>query len=223
MKTRIENKYICSKTDKIIIESKLKLFTTSEKYTVNSLYFDDMNLSSFFDKEEGINNRKKFRIRRYNNLDKIYLEKKTKVSNLSSKNRIEISPNIYYKILELNLSLKDLNNNGKLLQEFYIEQKINLLRPQIIVSYDRISYFNKEKGYRITFDTNIAMKKDINTFFSDEKESALIGDNIIILEIKTKNKLPEHIQNIINNSNIQRVAYSKYYNAMMKKRGNYDI
>ena len=48
-------------------------------YSIHSLYFDDSNNTCYFENEDGVDNRAKFRMRYYNDdTSKISLEKKSK-------------------------------------------------------------------------------------------------------------------------------------------------
>ena len=69
---RYEFKYILNKNLKFLIESdilnfmKLDKFAIKNKgYFVRSLYFDDENSSEYYNKIDGVMNRRKFRLRTY--------------------------------------------------------------------------------------------------------------------------------------------------------------
>jgi len=65
------------------------------RYTVRSVYFDDHSDSCYYDNEDGVNNRKKFRIRLYNgDPEVILLECKQKVNGRNHK-EYERTPFIY--------------------------------------------------------------------------------------------------------------------------------
>ena len=62
-----------------------------EFYTISSLYFDDLYDRCLAEKEEGSDNRKKYRIRVYNySSDVIKLECKAKVSTMTKKISVAI-------------------------------------------------------------------------------------------------------------------------------------
>ena len=80
MKFRNELKYYINLFEYNILKSKLKLILKSDKnsnskgdYKIRSLYFEDKNLSSLYEKQAGIINRKKFRLRLYND-DSSYIK-----------------------------------------------------------------------------------------------------------------------------------------------------
>lgn len=211
MNTRTEEKYLCSKVYSEIIQSKLKLFMDCEDYTVQTLYFDDNSNSAYYDKEEGINNRKKFRIRTYSNSDIIFLEKKEKTNFISNKRRTVITKKIFNSILCNKITSKDINSNNNLLLEFYSEMKLNLLRPKVIVTYERTAYQDKRNKCRITFDKNLRRSNNYKNFLHFNNNMPIFLSNYEIIEIKRNKTLPIHVQNILQNNNIRKASYSKYY------------
>ena len=82
------------------------------KYTISSVYFDNMSNISLKASLLGVPKRKKFRIRAYNHDDSfICIEKKEKRGNLSRKTTCRISREIYNGILYGNYApLLQLNN-----------------------------------------------------------------------------------------------------------------
>ena len=65
-------------------------------YLVSSLYFDDYNQSAFYDKVNGIRDRKKFRVRVYNyESDVIKFERKIKREYATEKSYLRISKEEY--------------------------------------------------------------------------------------------------------------------------------
>jgi len=83
---RHELKYICSDLELRIVEQKLRAVMKPDpyadengEYLIRSVYFDDYQRSRFFENEDGVDPREKFRIRAYNCSDaRICLEKKIK-------------------------------------------------------------------------------------------------------------------------------------------------
>lgn len=211
MNTRTEEKYLCPKVYSEIMQSKLKLFMDCEDYTVQTLYFDDNSNSAYYDKEEGINNRKKFRIRTYSNSSEIFLEKKEKINFISNKKRTAITKEIFNGILCNEITPKDINSNDNLLLEFYSKIKLNLLRPKVIVTYERTAYQDKINKCRITFDKNLRKSNNYKDFFYFHNDMQTFLSDYAIIEIKRNKPLPIHIQDIIQSNNIRKASYSKYY------------
>lgn len=100
----------------------------------------------------------------------------------------------------------------KVLYKFYIEQQMYLLKPKIIVEYDRTAYTSKTGNVRITFDKNIRYSREINRFFENNLFSQPImpiGQDV--LEIKYDELLPDHIASVLELNTLERMSFSKYY------------
>lgn len=183
----------------------------NDGYHVRSLYFDDLYNSAFNEKELGVFKRKKYRIRIYNIMDQlIKLEKKSKYGQYISKETINITKNEFYKLLkEENEFL--IQSNNKIFQEFYIETKTKLLRPVVIVDYEREAYVLESGNVRITFDKNL--RAGINSFdiFDENIAMKSIFDQpIMIMEIKYDAFLPSHVRNLLQIDCHDISAISKY-------------
>ena len=111
---------------------------------INSCYFDTQNLALFQDSEEGVLPRKKVRIRWYEDDNKS--NKEIKISSVEGR----------YKIVENFLNLNSLKKNYDL---NLVDNEYGVLRPSLIVSYDREYY--SLSGLRITFDNNIKYIRSI--------------------------------------------------------------
>ena len=120
-------------------------------YLIRSLYFDDLYSNAYYEKIDGVLYRKKYRIRTYNDDEKfIRLEKKMKHNNMTAKEQMLISKDIYSKIL--NGKINEIDNPQGLLLEFLNEYKNKGLVPSIIVGYHRIAFTYPISDVRITFD-----------------------------------------------------------------------
>ena len=102
-----ELKYFISYFDYQILGRKLKSFLASDphadaegEYRIRSLYFDDVNDSGLLEKLEGVRGRSKYRIRIYNDSQRIIkLEKKIKANDLIRKDVESISRVEYERII----------------------------------------------------------------------------------------------------------------------------
>src|SRR5574344_2012565 len=124
-KYRHELKFKISNSAAEILKQKLSLILGKDRnayykdgsYLISSLYFDDRESSSYYEKMDGVLYRKKYRIRIYNNDDSfIRLEKKMKHNNYTAKEQMLISKDIYSKIL--NGKISEIDNPKGLLLEF---------------------------------------------------------------------------------------------------------
>ncbi|TCO69833.1 polyphosphate polymerase domain-containing protein [Marinisporobacter balticus] len=185
-------------------------------YHIRSLYFDDVYNSAFNEKELGVFKRKKYRIRIYNITDQsIKLEKKSKYGMYINKDTINITKNEFYKLLEGKNEFL-IQSNRRMLEEFYVEIKTKLLKPVVIVDYEREAYILEAGNVRITFDKNLSV--GINSFDIFDKNIAMktIFDKpIMIMEVKYDSFLPNHVRNLLQIDHHNISAASKY--VMCKK------
>jgi len=137
-----------------IINAKTSMKKDFSNRVVNSLYFDDMNFSSIQDNLIGLANRKKMRLRWYDNnlLDKrAIFEIKKRNGRLGSKDTFKID-SLYGSLMDLkinevsNLITKDLLNKEIVLSEY--------LQSTLQVSYER-QYYKNFENIRVTIDKNI--------------------------------------------------------------------
>ena len=111
------------------------LYTTR---VVNSIYFDSIDYQMYYGSEEGVLERRKVRIRWYNDSKKFTLEKK--FSSIEGR-------------FKTTKKLKHINCADEVHKYRPLDQLYGILIPTLKVSYKR-TYF-AFKGTRITFDTNI--------------------------------------------------------------------
>ena len=217
-KYRHELKYKISENAAKILEQRLSLILNKDKnayykdgsYLIKSLYFDNIESDSYYEKLDGVLYRKKYRIRIYNNDDKfIRLEKKMKHNNLTAKEQMLISKDIYSKIL--NGRLNEIDNPSGLLLEFINDCKIKGLLPSIIVSYHRIAFIYPISEVRITFDSNIKSGLYNYDLFNNKMPEYSVNEpGKVVMEVKFNEVLPLHIANILNDVPSCREAVSKF-------------
>ncbi len=216
MKYRNEVKYIISKNQAQILMQRLNLIMELDtntyednSYIIRSLYFDDINSESYYEKLDGILYRKKYRIRLYNATDKfIRLECKYKHNNMTAKEQALINKEICSKMINGNY---DIETKDEMLNKFLIDIKTRNLRPSVIVEYKRVAYIHPGSTVRITFDYNIKSGRYNNDLFdNDSSLVSVIDDNLVVLEVKFDEVLPLHIANILETIPSFRQAVSKF-------------
>lgn len=189
-------------------------------YNVRSLYFDDMYNTAYREKEDGVEVRHKYRIRIYNGSDKmIRLEKKEKQGEFNHKQSLIITKEEFYKIIN-NENIDFLLNSQKSIgRAFYIEIKTKLLKPAVIVEYEREAFIIHEGNVRITFDKQL--NAGIGTY--DIFDESMIHINVmepnqVILEVKYDNFCPKIVSKALNLSRNTRSSYSKFIYCMNAMR-----
>lgn len=205
---------ITKKCAKILKDRLMSIMSVDEHgkngYFIRSLYFDTPNSDAYYEKIDGAPYRKKYRIRVYNGDDDfIRLEKKMKHNNMTAKEQVSISRITCEKILNNSLSIYDLNDG--LLKEFLVEIKTKHLIPSVIVDYERLALTYPVSDVRITFDSNIKSGRyNYNLFSYKNTDYKVIDDNVLVLEVKFNEVLPEVIAIILGTIPSCRQAFSKF-------------
>lgn len=129
---------------------------------VESIYFDDLFNTLLEDSMNGLLERKKVRLRRYDASNTGQLEEKIKNNQLNKKitTPIKLVPNFssYDQLL-------------KFIRDFYPEK--NLI-PTSSISYSRIYLKNKKSNVRITLDFNIETKDFQTNIFKELFNSFIV-------------------------------------------------
>lgn len=214
---RHEYKHLIGHQDYLVIKSRLKVLAepdrhagTDGQYTIHSLYFDNLSDKALREKLDGTDKREKFRIRYYNDdTDYIRLEKKSKIYGLCDKQSAPLTKEETIKICKGDIAFL-LQSDQPLLRELYAKMKHQLLRPKVIVDYEREPFVYAPGNVRITFDKNIRTSLYHNRFFAGEYCVIPTPDNSIILEVKYDAFLPEIMEKAVRVPNRQASAFSKY-------------
>ena len=217
-KYRHELKFKISNSAAEILKQKLSLILGKDKnayyedgsYLIKSLYFDDRDSSSYYEKMDGVLYRKKYRIIMYNDVDAfIRLEKKMKHNNFTAKEQMLISKDIYSKILDGKID--EIENPEGLLLEFITNYKNKGLVPSVIVEYHRTAFTYPISDVRITFDSNIQSSLYNYDLFNTSYPRYIVDEpGKQVLEVKFNEILPLHIANILNDIPACREAVSKF-------------
>lgn len=181
-------------------------------YSIRSLYFDDYQNRCFYENENGVDPREKFRIRIYNHsAERITLECKRKECGKTLKTSCPLTLEQTMTLMEGKI-LSDLESQPPLLRKLTVEMMTRRMRPVIIVEYDRIPYVYKDGNVRITFDTNISSSKEIDAFLKPViPKRPVLMQGQQLLEVKYDEFLPDTIYKSLQLSNLQQTAFSKFY------------
>lgn len=227
---RNEEKYLFPLQAKALIETKLKMFAALDKhvkngiYNVRSIYFDDFFNSAMKDNEDGYDPRSKWRIRAYNcDLDRLTLERKSKVNGLTKKDSEIISYQDYQTCVERHAGINKefespIYQADSLLNLFLLDMNLYGLSPKVIVDYDRVPYVYNINTVRITIDYNIACIDNCCDFANPNvQKHPILEANQGIMEVKYNGTLPDFIAHIVREFGMQRTANSKYYLCRLSK------
>lgn len=213
MAERREEKYLITYAEYLKIANRISASLIPDqngingKYSICSIYFDDVFDSALAEKEDGNAVHIKFRIRTYSGTkDLIRLERKTKRGIVTEKHSALISE----KELDAILSGDDIDESSECFG-LVSEMRSKGFRPAISVRYDREAYVMPTLGIRVTFDFNIdSLPPDKQTLFgADLSAVPAIGRNMVVMEIKYSEKCPSFIRKCCANSGMQ-LSVSKY-------------
>jgi hypothetical protein len=215
---RHEFKYFINNHEHYSLRNKLKILMKSDRhsdnngnYHIRSLYFDDIYNTALYEKQAGILQRKKYRIRIYNlNDDVIKLEKKSRIGQFVNKESFILNRDQVNKIMSYDYSFL-LKLENKLANEFYFDLKNNLFRPKVIVDYIREAYVLNFNNIRVTFDKHLKTGlESIDLFNKNLMLMNVIDEPQTIVEIKFSNMLPDYLKSALQIKSNQRLAISKY-------------
>ena len=185
--------------------------TGGRPYVIRSLYFDDIDDSAFYDKQAGVMHRDKYRIRIYNFSDRaIFLERKRKMGDLIQKSSVQITRRLCDQLADGNPAGLFKAQNP-LLQDVHVQMRTRLLRPRVIVDYEREAYVHPAEDVRITFDMKLRTGLASRDLFNASLPTVCPHDrNVEILEVKFDEYLPDHINALLHGVEAERSAVSKY-------------
>ncbi len=184
----------------------------SDSYNIRSLYFDDCEHNCYYENENGTDPREKFRIRIYDSDPSfIRLELKRKERGMTEKLQCVLSEEQYERIVK-GKPLDGFDSLPPLLKKFELQRMTRLLRPDVIVDYDRVPYVYPIGNVRITFDMNVASSNDFHSFLSrDMAKRPILQSDMLILEVKYDDLLPTYIENIVRTVTAHKTSFSKFY------------
>lgn len=180
-------------------------------YAIRSLYLDDIEDSAYYDKVAGVMARDKYRIRIYRHSDKeIFLERKRKIGDLIQKSSVQITRRLCEQIISGDPRGLQ-NSSSPLLQDVYVQMRTRLLRPAVIVDYEREAYLHPAENVRITFDLRLRSGLHSTDLFNPDIPTVCPHDESVeILEVKFDNYLPDYIRALLDGVRADRSAVSKY-------------
>lgn len=216
MKYRHEWKHEISYSDMLVLRQRLSAVMKRDvhaidgKYLIRSLYFDNASDKALKEKIDGVNTREKFRIRCYNNdASLIYLEKKSKVNGLCSKDSAILTKEQVQAISNGNYAWMA-DSGISLVQELYSKMMSQGLRPKTIVDYQREPFVFSPGNVRVTIDRNIRTGMNCTDFLNPNCVTVPVVDAPILLEVKWDEYLPDIVRDAVQVPNCRVGSFSKY-------------
>lgn len=216
-KLRHELKYIISTGEYRCLKARLDAAMSADAHTacggerIRSLYFDDVFDSAYHEKASGIEIRKKYRIRIYNeSAQLIKLECKQKFGSMTAKESVLLNME-QYRLLLCGGDCSFLLNAGEMAADMYGAMKTRLLAPSVITDYLREAYTCENGNVRVTFDSGVrAGLYDTDIFSPDLITAECLEPGTLILEVKFDEFLPAYIKKMLQIPSHRREAVSKF-------------
>ena len=178
-------------------------------YLVRSLYFDTLYNNDYEDKINGLERRRKIRLRTYNpEAETLKLEIKEKHGQSQLKRSLIITKETAQRLTQGDYSgLK--TYDSKLAQELFCIMQRELYRPKCIVEYNRLAYMVRENNIRINIDQDIKATEANYDIFSPNL-NLHPSTRLIVLEVKYNHFLLDYVKDMINLADKTEMAISKY-------------
>jgi hypothetical protein len=214
--SRTETKYLIAPTEAAVVQQDLRRllvpdeYSSSGPYRVKSLYFDSINQRDYIEKMNGEKNRRKIRLRIYDEDDSvILLEEKVKRDIFQQKRGV-----VLHKEDATLLTIGDYSALHKYdspeALSIYLRMVLGNYYPVSLVEYDRCAYVFPAFHTRVTFDSNIRSSElDLSQFCRNNNWTFRMND-MVILEVKYDGYLPKNIAEVLGKYSFSQRAVGKY-------------
>lgn len=212
---RYELKYILTPVQYVLLQRRLKWVLSpdehaspSGEYFIRSIYFDSPDRVALREKINGVNKRKKYRIRFYSGDSRnCRLECKEKEGTRITKTS-QILTSEQTDVLLFGERIMP-EKKESLLDELTMRICSEGFEPVVTVDYVREAYVLPFSDLRITFDKSVAWGRVENCLTHERYQTNIYGDGVV-LEVKYNEYIPEHISDIIASVRPMQTAASKY-------------
>jgi len=214
---RQEKKYLINLEQYYYLSRRFSNFLMEDKhssgdgYLVQSLYFDSLDDTDYEEKINGVDVRRKIRLRNYGaNSTSAKLEMKQKQGALQKKRSLSLDREQSHCIINGDYSaLLELDSNFA--AECFGIMSMRCYRPKSVVMYTRKVFIAFENEIRITFDHNIkGSESNFDIFSEDLIGNTLFDPFLVVMEVKFNGFLLSYIKDIINEVSASEMAVSKY-------------
>lgn len=183
----------------------------AQGYRIRSLYFDTLDNRDFREKEDGLELRRKLRLRLYDpGADFAMLEMKQKQGMYQRKRSLRLDREAAMRLAQGDYTPL-LQDSSDFAVECYALMNCSCYQPRTIVEYKRKAFIAKENHIRITFDHDIAATESCFDLFSDRLNLYPVLDPFqVVLEVKYDGFLLSYIRDMINQCSKSELSVSKY-------------
>lgn len=214
---RKEKKFLITIDEYYRIRNKLKKIikldsnSKDDGYIVRSLYFDTIDDGDFEAKENGLEIRRKIRLRNYGaDSNFASLEIKQKQGEFQRKRSLKLSKEDAKRLISGEYSVL-LKYNEEFAYECYCLMNMYCYRPKAVIEYKRDAFIVKENKIRITLDHDIkATESNFNIFDENLNQNLMMNKFFVVLEVKYNGFLLSYIRDLLNDCNKSELSVSKY-------------
>lgn len=183
----------------------------SDGYLVRSLYFDTVDDRDYNEKLDGLEERRKLRLRIYSPTARTAkLELKEKSGSYQRKRSLTVSREQAQALARGDFSaLADSGNSFA--DELRNLTACQVYRPKCIVEYRRIAYSSSVNRSRVTFDFNLRGGLAAWRFFDEQPGLCpVLSQSSTLMEVKFDRFLLSYIKDVISACDSSPIAFSKY-------------
>ena len=220
-KHRHEIKYLLSHAEYLEIKGRISAILApdinqaADGYFIRSIYFDDLSDKAYWEKVNGVYDRRKYRIRAYNN-DPSYIvfESKEKYDKLIAKQSVRINEHICESLVSCDYAVLEDAADG-ILKEFYFAAMQSGMRPVVTVDYMREAFVYPVSNLRVSFDRHLRVSGlrgfDIaGKSAEDDLSLPIYRHDNVVMEIKYDDFYPRIIRDIMPQGTGRAQSISKY-------------
>lgn len=224
---RQEKKYAVNLADGVVLGGRLgavmhaDAHNGAQGYTIRSLYFDTPDDQDFQDKIDGLELRRKIRLRTYSpQSDFAMLEMKQKEGPYQRKRSIRLNRADAERLCRGDYDPL-LAYQNPFAAECYGLMHCRCYRPKAVVEYRRQAYVARENHIRITLDSRIMATESSAALFSPALSLYPVLDPwSLVLEVKYNGFLLSYIRDLLDRVERSELSVSKYCLARRVSLGN---
>ena len=216
---RHEYKYLCDGGQLTVERARLASLLRPDphagaegRYAIRSVYFDDPEDACMRENQDGTDPRAKYRLRIYNGSDqRISLERKAKVRGLTHKDAALVPRSTAQALLAGRIPFPG-PEDPPLLRRMLADMGLRVLRPKVVVQYDRTPFVLETGSVRVTLDEHIVSSQAVDRFFeTDIPLQPILPTGQGVLEVKWDEFFPSWLYRSLQLEGLQWTNFSKYY------------
>lgn len=214
---RQEKKYLISLSQMYELADKISQVMREDPhnegsgYLIRSLYFDTPDDRDFEEKEDGVELRRKLRLRCYGpETDFAMLEMKQKQGAMQKKRSLRMRREDAQRLAEGDCSVL-LGYPDSFAAECFGVMQMHVYRPKSIVEYRRRAFIGKENEIRVTFDHHIVSTESSRSLFSPSLgQYSSLNPYLVVLEVKYNGFLLGYVKDLLRRCGKSETSVSKY-------------